>query len=87
MLSMSVYAIFGSPTPADVDARVQALFPNRLQLGAGQWLVAYQASLPSDVYQAMKNMGGDLKCIVTPVAGYYGWHDKAIWDWIASRGT
>lgn len=86
---MAVYAIFGSTNTAELDNRVEAAFANRRQLGSGQWLVAYPASLPADIYQAMKARGGgDLSCIVTPITIYYGWQDKAIWDWIeASRGT
>lgn len=80
----NVYAVFGSRNVTDIDNRISAVFNQRYQLGPGQWLVAYPASLPSDVYQAMKNQGGDIFCIILQIGQYYGWQDKAIWDWIES---
>ena len=75
---MAVYAIFGGPV-SEIDARIPATFKKNYKLAPGQWLVAYQASLPADVYQTLKNAaGGDFRCIVTPMNLYYGWHDNVV---------
>jgi len=91
MTANNVYAIFAATNSGAIDTRVESVFQKRYRLAPGQWLVSYSASLPSDVYQAIKNAGGDIQCIVAQLAPslYYGWHDKAIWDWIdgATRGA
>ena len=81
---MGVCAIFGA-SDSEIDKRVSAVFPDRKQVGAGSWLVAYPASLPADVYQTMRSNGGDVTCIVASITTYYGWYDKAVWDWIESH--
>jgi hypothetical protein len=86
---MQIYAIFGAQNVPALEARIPAVFGKNYRVGHGQWLVAYQASLPADVYQAMKNQGGDINCIIVQLTQYYGWQDKAVWDWIeaAARGA
>lgn len=84
---MALYVIFGATNPDDLDTRVGQAFPVRYAVGPGQWIISYPASLPNDVYQTMKNLGGDIRCIVTSMNYYYGWYDQAIWTWIeANRG-
>lgn len=50
--------------------------------------MVYHASLlPSEVYESVKMAGGDIQCVIAAISRYYGWNDRAIWDWIeiASR--
>ncbi len=85
---MALFAIIGGRSLTELDARVKTVFQQKVFLHSGQWLVSYTASLPADVYQAMKNQGGDINCIVLPIHTYYGWYDKAVWDWMdAHRGV
>ena len=84
---MALYAIFGTVATADLDARVTQAFPEHYPIAPGQWVISYPASLPNDVYQTMKNLGGDIRCIVSSLTYYYGWHDQALWVWMeAHRG-
>ena len=84
---MNIYAIFGANDVPALDSRVPMAFPWSRNVGPGQWIVAHASVLPNDVYEALKATGGDIFCIVVAGRGYYGWNDKAIWDWIdnASR--
>lgn len=88
---MNVYAIFGTNNAAALDTCIPAVFPQSLKLASGQWLVAHISLLPNEVYEALKTSsayeavkanGADLFCIVAGMNRYYGWNDKAIWDWI-----
>lgn len=80
-----VYAVFGAQNPSDLDTRVQAVFATTAtrQLGSGNWLVADDAAGPSAFYEKLKSKG-DIDCVVTPVDSYYGFKDKAVWEWIST---
>lgn len=85
---MNVFAVIAPRDAGSLDTRVTTLFPSRYKLANGQWLVSYPASLPSDLYQTMKSQGGDISCVIFSVSSYYGYYDRAAWDFIEkSRGT
>lgn len=78
-----VYAIFGGVAPAELDKRIPEGFPGETsrQLGSGQWLVVADVDTPSALYEKFKSKG-NLDCVILPVGPYYGWKDKAVWEWI-----
>ena len=89
-LSTYVYALFGASDAAALEAAVAAKWPDRLhfQIPNG-FLVAEQSGQASVVFEKLKGgAGSDFSVIVVRMDDFYGWHDRAIWDWIegAKRG-
>jgi hypothetical protein len=86
-----VFAVFGARNPQEVDTAVQREFAeSSYQIFPGQWLVVADTTLPATVYKRLAKTDqkrDQMVCIVVPMSGYYGWQDKAIWDWIeANKG-
>jgi hypothetical protein len=79
---MNAYAIFGARDAAELDTRIPRAFSNSLKIGAGQWIVVHASVLPNEVYTALKAGGSDIFCVIVGIRSYYGWQDKAVWDWI-----
>lgn len=88
--SKRVFAIFGGLEldSTSLNAAVEKVFgeADRFQLPNNAWLVAFQGSTSSQVYEAIQTeLGRGVTCIVVPMEKYYGWHDAAIWQWVESE--
>ncbi|MGD0960814.1 MAG: hypothetical protein ABSB19_13490 [Methylomonas sp.] len=79
-----VYAIFGALEPEEIDNLVELAFPadNSYQITSGQWLVKSKSNLSAEVYKTLFDGNEPSYCVITSMDGYYGWHDKAVWDWV-----
>lgn len=83
LMKQYVYAIFGSPVSSQLDELVPQVYPeNSHQLISGQWLIRDASSLPADVYKKIQDLDNTAHMVIVRVAQYYGYHDKATWDWI-----
>jgi hypothetical protein len=84
-----VFAVFGyfGGLSAGIETAVKKAWPDQLsQPVANGWLVADSSELPAPVYEKLKEAyGGDVSVLVTKLDKYYGWYDKAVWDWIEAR--
>jgi hypothetical protein len=77
-----VFAIFGARDPKSLDDAVEQAFANRChKVAEGQWLVSANTTQPAEIYKRL-TQNGPLSCVIVWAFDYYGWHDKAIWDWI-----
>lgn len=85
----NVYAVFGNTDSKVIDdAIARAYAEDSYMIAPGQWLIRDNTVQPAEVYKKLMLGEEHTRCVVTRMFGYYGWHDKAIWDWIeaSSRG-
>ena len=81
-----IYALFGAREPDKLDAAVECAFAGRsYQITSGQWLVRSDTLQPAEVYKNLLVEGQTIVCLIVRMAGYYGLHDKATWDWIEAN--
>jgi len=83
---LHIFALFGADDPDKLDEAVERAFTGRsYQIESGQWLVRSDTSQPAEVYKALFDENDPIICLVVMLAGYYGLHDKATWDWIEAN--
>jgi hypothetical protein len=89
-MSNYIYAIFGGPDFDSIDNAVEKAFSesDRFQITSGQWLVRSQSALAAEVSAQLIGDGEHFYNIIVRFKDYYGWNDKAVWEWaeVKARG-
>ena len=82
-----IFALFGAREPDKLDAAVERAFDGRsYKVASGQWLVRSDTMQPAEVYKALLGQEDtQIVCVIVMMGGYYGVHNKAIWDWIEAN--
>lgn len=84
----NIFAVYGVDDPEQAGKQIAASFQQQISVPDNCWLVASSTlRTAAEVYDAIKAVGGDIRCIVSPLGSYYGWHDKRVWDWIEANGA
>jgi hypothetical protein len=85
----NVFAVFGylGGLSAGVEESIKKAWPDQLSMPVSNgWLVADVSELPASVYEKLTSQyGGNLSVLINRFDKYYGWYDKAVWDWIEAR--
>ena len=86
VMLMIVYLVVSEADRPDLGTQIEIQFPlNSRKVAPAQWLVAANATAQS-VAETIGLGGGRYgRCMVVGINGYYGWHEKDIWDWIALK--
>lgn len=80
-----VFVVLGAQDPDTLKSVIPVAWKEdeRFELPSGDWLVASSSELVAPIYDRIKAAAGtDVTCVVTRLDTYYGWHDRAVWDWI-----
>ena len=87
MKAMNLFAIFAGLEPDDLDRCITESFDSNdcRKLKDGQWLVFSEINISSGMYEKLIEKGGNVNCIIVPFLNYYGWQDKAVWEWVDSH--
>ncbi|MDD9245282.1 hypothetical protein PVM12_14695 [Enterobacter soli] len=85
---MTIYSIAATSDPQKVQAAIKNHFdePDYFEVHPGFWFVSSGLATPkelSDLIAPNREIG---TFIVVPVTGYYGFHNKVMWDWFSARG-
>lgn len=84
-----VHVVFGYPfaISGGVADAIKKAWPGDLSINVTNgWMLADTTELPAPVYEKLKAAhGSDVSVIVAKMDKYYGWYDKAVWDWIEAR--
>jgi hypothetical protein len=79
---MPVFAVIAPKEDARLTAAVSANFPRRYKIAPGQWVVNADGPTAQSVATrlGLNNTVGSF--VVFSVAGYFGYHDKPLWEWL-----
>lgn len=81
-----IFALFGAREPDKLDVAVERAFTGRsYKIASGQWLVRSETAQPAEIWKALLDENQPITCVVIMMSGYYGHHNKAIWDWIEAN--
>lgn len=81
-----IFVLFDAREPEKLDSSVIRAFAGRsYQVAPGQWLVRSETAQPAEIYKSLLNGEHHVSCIIMLMADYYGWHDKATWDWLEAN--
>ncbi|MEI7869016.1 MAG: hypothetical protein WCI11_14090 [Candidatus Methylumidiphilus sp.] len=84
--SSQIFALFGARDADKLDEAVERVFKNcNYQIATGQWLIKSDTSQPAEVYKDLLGDGQPISCVIVMMAGYYGLHNKAVWDWLEAN--
>jgi hypothetical protein len=78
-------AAFAIMAPADnfiLPGIIANKFPNHYTLGAGQWVIAETGVTAQQVAEKIGAKGDAGKFVVFSTAGFFGYHDKTLWEWL-----
>lgn len=81
---MIVYVVLPDNARPDLDQRIRQAFANDArQVTPTLWLVAANLTAQGVTERLGAEQGAFGRVIVASIDGYFGWHSKDIWDWIA----
>lgn len=78
-------AAFAIMAPADnflVPGIIANKFPKHYIIGPGQWVVAETGVTAQQVAERIGISGASGKFVVFSTAGFFGYHDKNLWEWL-----
>lgn len=84
---MTTFAIIAPAARADLSAGVARVFGTQhIEFAPGQFVCK---SLNLTVQGVVNELGGEGQVgqlVVFVISGYWGFHVKALWDWLAANG-
>jgi hypothetical protein len=80
---MSIFAVIAPEHNPRLAAKIAELFPLRYQFAPGQYVVSAPGPTAQTVASQIDSTGQLVgKFVVFSVAGYWGYHDKPLWEWL-----
>ena len=86
---MAIFAIIADGANAALDVKVESLFQpaDRYRVSSNVWVVSAQ-KIAQVIADELGVSGGGLgRVVVFGVSSHFGWHDKALWEWMALKGS
>jgi hypothetical protein len=78
-----IYSVFGNENTSEIDEAVRDTYPeDSYYIADGQWLIRDASILPEEIHKKLSKPDNKLVCIINKMVGFYGWKNKAVWDWI-----
>ena len=86
---MSVYAIHVSGNSAAIKESIEKSFTLGSFYGVDEqlWFVDSPFVTTREVSQLIAPNNDKGRFLVLPVVSYYGYHDKAVWEWLSAKGV
>jgi hypothetical protein len=79
---MAAFAILAPPTNHMLAGIIANKFPKHYKLDQGQWIVAEVGATAQQVAEKIGLGGTAGTFAVFSIAGFFGYHDKALWEWL-----
>jgi hypothetical protein len=79
---MTIFAIIAPSDDGRVALAVQNKFLRHYKFGPGQYVVNAVGPTAQSIANEIAPHGEVGYFVVFSVAGYWGWHDKSLWEWL-----
>jgi hypothetical protein len=80
---MAAFVILAPPTNQILKAVIERDFPRRYFIEPGQWVVAETNLTAQQVSEKIGGLDGSKgSYAVFSVAGFFGHHNKTLWEWL-----
>jgi hypothetical protein len=79
---MPVFAVIAPQYDQRLAAAVPAKFPRHFQIAPGQYVVSAPGPTAQQIAMQLGPNGEVGKFVVFSVAGYWGFYDKTLWEWL-----
>lgn len=79
---MAAFAVMGPPDNPHLKGAIERNFEKRYFLGPGQWVVAETNLTAQQVAERIGLNNSSGLFVVFSVAGWFGWHNKSLWEWL-----
>jgi hypothetical protein len=80
---MPVFAVIAPNDDGRLALAVQNKFPRHYKFGPGQYVVNGVGPTAQSVANEIAPQGEVGTFVVFSVVGFWGWHDKPLWEWLA----
>lgn len=80
---MPAFAVIAPAENARLASSISSNFPRNYRIGPGQFLVNDVGPTAEAVAKKIGAQGENGSFVVISVAGYWGYHDKALWEWLS----
>ena len=84
---MTVYAIIAPEESPLLAAAVERNFEKKIQFAPGQFVASGTGMTASQVAEKLGANGEIGQFVVFTVAGYWGFHRKDLWEWLAVNSS
>jgi cyanate permease len=79
---MAAFAIMAPVDNLILPGIIANKFPKHYTLAAGQWVVAETGVTAQQVAERIGISGAAGKFVVFSTAGFFGYYDKNLWEWL-----